>query len=150
MSPITQGNILKSLIIILALGCAPYGIAGTSNADVPLFTPFNWAQSNTGFSIKGNACTHISKLGNLGCGPATIVVDSPNNRIFIDVGKHGGQYFLLKDASYINEAIPGRGCLKVPGFTFASQIAGYQNVLSTPDSTSEKATYVGLAVCRKL
>lgn len=141
-----QGNSLNTLIAVLALSCSPCVIANTNNTELSLFTPFNWAESTTGYIIKGKICTHISKVGDLGCGPVTMVVDTPNKRIFIDTGKHGGQQYILKDTSYINGAIPGLGCLQVPGFTYASQVSGYQNVLSTPDSIPEKATYVGLAM----
>lgn len=143
---IPQGIFFKALVTAFTLCFAPFAIADTKNTELPLFTPFNWAESNASFIIKGKACTHISKLGDLGCGPAIFVFDIPNKRLFMDLGKHGGQYYLLKDISYINEAIPGRGCFQVPGFTFASQVNGYQNVLSTPGSTPSKATYIGLAL----
>lgn len=120
--------------------------AGTTYADpLPLFTPFNWSELGSGYIVKGKSCTHVANMGNLGCNPATIVVDAPNNRIFIDLGRFGGQYYILKDSTYVNGALPGAGCLKVSNFNYESQVSGYKTLLSTPGSTTTKANYTGFA-----
>jgi hypothetical protein len=120
--------------------------AGTACADeLPQFTPFNWAELSSGYIVKGKACTHVEGLGNLGCYPATVVVDAPNNRMFIDLGRFGGQYYIYKDSAYANESKTGAGCLKVPNFNYNSQINGWSTILSTPGSTTTKANYIGFA-----
>lgn len=120
--------------------------AGTACAEeLTQFTAFNWAELSSGYIVKGKVCTHIANMGNLGCNPVTIVVDSPNNRIFIDLGRFGGQYYILKDTAYSNEPTHGAGCLKVPNFNYNSQISGYSTLLSTPGSTTTKANYIGFA-----
>ena len=120
--------------------------AGTACADpLPQFTPFNWAELDSGYIVKGKACTHVAGMGNVGCYPVTVVVDAPNNRMFIDLGRVGGQYYILNDSAYANEAKPGAGCLKVLNFNYHSQISGYNTLLSTPGSTTTKANYIGFA-----
>lgn len=131
----------KPFIVALSLFAA-----GTACADeLSQFTPFNWAELSSGYIVKGKACTHVTGMGNLGCYSATVVVDSPNDRIFIDLGRYGGQYYILKDSAYANEPTSGAGCLKVPNFDYNSQIRGYRTLLSTPGSTTTKANYMGFA-----
>lgn len=136
---------LKYLAVALGI-CVSQGVFSQtekSTTQLPLFTPFNYAETAPdGYIVQGTICNHASGIGDTGCHPVTFVIDPPNNRMLMDLGAGGGQYYVLNDASYIANTIPGQ-CLKVNNFTWSNQVAGYLNALSMPGSTTNKARYFG-------
>jgi hypothetical protein len=122
----------KRILLALGLGLSAFSATQAIAAKQALYTPFNWATASpSGYIIKGTVCALFgSRL--IGCGPVTLVNDPPNNRMFLDLGALGGQYWLLNDISYANNAIPGQPgvCAQMPGFSYHQQVSGYLTALS--------------------
>jgi hypothetical protein len=142
---------LTRIFLVLGL-CFSHGVFSSEEitAEIPLFTPFNWAASSRAYLIEGTVCNYISVLPAADqppCGPAIFVVDPVNQRWATFFGANGGSSYILPTTSYVygNDPSNPTACLQMTGFTFADEVAGYQNVLSMPGSTGLLAHYFGLA-----
>jgi hypothetical protein len=123
----------KNFLLTLGLGLCTFSATQGIAAKQALYTPFNWANSSpSGYILKGEFCVILGPLGLVGCGPVTLVNDPPNNRMFLDLGALGGQYWLLNDISYGNNVVPGQPdvCAQVSGFSYHQQVSGYLTALS--------------------
>jgi hypothetical protein len=103
--------------------------------------PFNLNASTTGYIIKGTYCQNFGI-----CSNATMVIDPQNNRMLFDVGDNGGKYIVNEDSAYVlNQPLDPETCFKVNGWNYASQVAGYTTLSSTPGSTTLISRYYGFA-----
>lgn len=103
-----------------------------------LSTPFNFNVLPTGYSINGQFCA-ISETGsNPGCQSTRLVVDTPKNRMFIDLGS---KYVMNVTHSFIWDLQGLPYCFKVSGFNFTSQVDAYKYAFSTNDLDNR---YTGL------
>ena len=118
--------------------------------QLPLFTPFNWSSSVTGYIIEGPFCQIVitsSFTINVPCGPSALVVDPQNQRWLIDLGVFGGKFIAFPNSSYVvGDSALGNQCATVAGWNYSQQVNGYKSIVTISDSTDPgNSIYAGLA-----
>uniref|UniRef100_A0A6C0C7V8 Uncharacterized protein n=1 Tax=viral metagenome TaxID=1070528 RepID=A0A6C0C7V8_9ZZZZ len=117
-----------------------------SAAPLPLWTPFNYHMSSTGYIINGTFDIQIGGLPAFPQTETTLVIDPQNNRMVFDWTQSGGGINILfaHDAYFFGQSGMGETCTYVPDFGYMKMQPGYATALSQPKSTTIKATCDGL------
>jgi len=125
-------------MLVLLLSFVAIGII--SSSELPLFTPFDLNQSH-GYIINGTYCQNIFGP----CANVSLVIDPPNNRMFIGLGQFG-QYVILHNASYVFGLVFTPGvCSQVVGWNYSQQVIGWSGAASMPDSRQpDRSIFTGL------
>lgn len=93
-----------------------------SNALAASFSPYLLTAFTKGFIMNG---TYYQNLGNASV-PSTYVVDSPNNRIALNISEFG-YWVTLPNAVYVYNQEFNPGCFIMTGRNFATEYNGYQS-----------------------
>lgn len=126
-------------------------LALSSAALLPPYTSFNFSNTGRHYIVNGTVCSAIyddnGNQLNKQCGPSTLVVDPPNERLFFDLGNSGGKFAILSNDSYTwDSPTLGTNCAITPGFGYDDQVTGYLTVVSRPGSKYPgRSIYTGLA-----
>lgn len=102
-----------------------------------LFQPYSFSGN---YIANGTNCV-TNQLQPTSCSPTTIVFDSANQRIFIDIGS---KYWLFPNGAYVT-GVPQLGpqCSKVANYNYTTQFLNYQNARLTVGIPSLGAQYMG-------
>src|ERR1700761_3866971 len=109
-----------------------------SDFSIPQFAPFWWNQTNKkneqlSYIINGTNYYNILVQGKqalVGSTKAVFAIDPPNQRMFIDFGNAGGQFYYLQNSWYnANDAFfPGGGCGTITPASYLQNLIGYTMV----------------------
>jgi len=112
------------------------------NVCASTLTPFNLSGASNGYIINGTVCETLFPGT---CYDSILVLDTPNNRLLIDLGTLG-KYVMFQNSAYIYNLVGLTGlCFQVTNWNYSAQAAGYATALSMPSSLGLFTRYAGLA-----
>jgi hypothetical protein len=122
--------LLVAAIVLPTTAAAPVVV----NSEYALFDGF---EGN--YIIHGSACVN-SNLSSVqpNCTRSTMVVDTDNSRLYLDIGI-GGRFWLLNDTTYATLGsynLQGK-CAVVTNFTYAMQVQHYRRAFAITNSNDQ-------------